>query len=145
MADCGQRRVFFEINDGDSPQGQPEQKKIFTKLSSPWGEDWEDTVNRIKDVSPYKDFTSYRLRPIIVKGGDDLRQELFAMQLIKKFDDIFKQSNSRRLYLKPYEIIITSENSGLIEYCPNTLSMDSIKKFIGDRLTLKQFLINYFD
>lgn len=106
-------------------------------MGSPWGEDWEDTMNRLKDVSPYRNFDSYRLRPIIVKGGDDLRQELFAMQLIKKFDDIFKQTNKFRLYLKPYEIIITSENSGLIEYCPNTLSMDSIKKYIGENMTLR--------
>jgi phosphatidylinositol 4-kinase len=80
-----------------------------------------------------------------VKGGDDLRQELFAMQLIKKFDDIFKQTDKFRLYLKPYEIIITSENSGIIEYCPNTLSMDAMKKYLGERLTLRQFFVNYFD
>ena len=83
----------MELNlQEDTTEALQDQKKIFTKVCSPWGEDWEDTYTRIRDTSPYKDFQSYRLRPIIVKGGDDLRQELFAMQLIKKFDDIFKQS-----------------------------------------------------
>lgn len=66
------------------------------------------------------------------------------MQLIEKFDDIFMQASKFRLFLKPYEIIITSENSGLIEYCPNTLSMDALKKYLGDRMTLRQFFANYF-
>lgn len=113
-----------------------EDKKIYVKTHGPWGEDWDDLQKRIKASSPFKNFETYRLRSIIVKGGDDLRQELFAMQLIKKFNEIFHTAYVN-LYLKPYEIIVTSENSGLLEYCPNTLSMDSFKKFLGGNKTMK--------
>lgn len=43
--------------------------------------------------------------------------------------DIFKAANLN-LYLKPYEILVTSENSGLLEFVPNTISMDAMKKYI---------------
>lgn len=48
-------------------------KKINSKVCSPWGEDWEETLKRVREVSPYRAFESYKLRPVIVKGGDDLR------------------------------------------------------------------------
>lgn len=65
----------------------------------------------------------------MVKGGDDLRQELMAMQVIQKLESIFKASGLN-LFLKPYEIIVTSENSGLLEFVPNTISMDAMKKYL---------------
>lgn len=39
----------------------------------PWDELWEDKAEAIKRNSPYQNFDSYQLKPIIVKGGDDLR------------------------------------------------------------------------
>ena len=50
---------------------------------------------------------------VVVKGGDDLRQEIICMQLIYKMRDILKQANVDVL-IKPYEIIVLSENSGLL-------------------------------
>lgn len=50
---------------------------------------------------------------MIIKGGDDLRQEIICMQLIIKFKEIFQQENLQ-LYLRPYEIIVTSPNSGIL-------------------------------
>jgi phosphatidylinositol 4-kinase len=45
----------------------------------PWDDLWEDKAQLIRRASPFELFDSYRLRPIIVKGGDDLRQEILAM------------------------------------------------------------------
>ena len=56
---------------------------------------------------------SYKLRPVIVKGGDDLRQEVLAMQLIRKLNEIFINEKVMA-YLRPYEVIVTSSNSGII-------------------------------
>ena len=47
----------------------------------------------------------------MIKGGDDLRQEILAMQLIKTFKKLFTGLN---IQLQPYEIIVTSYDSGLI-------------------------------
>jgi phosphatidylinositol 4-kinase len=68
----------------EQPDWKMEQNTIskICKGTGPWGEDWDAKLQRIKDNSPFKDFESYRCRPIIVKGGDDLRQELLAMQVI---------------------------------------------------------------
>lgn len=81
----------------------------------------------------------------MVKGGDDLRQELMAMQVIQKLDSIFKASGLN-LYLKPYEIIVTSENSGLLEFVPNTISMDAMKKYLKSNKfkSLREFFKFYF-
>lgn len=42
-------------------------------------------------------------------------------------NDIFLKSNTP-LRLRPYEILVTSASSGIIEFLPNTSSIDGIKK-----------------
>ena len=49
------------------------------------------------------------------------------MKIINKFNTIFQQ-NGVQLYLRPYEIIVTSPNSGFLEFCTNTISLDGLKK-----------------
>ena len=46
---------------------------------SVWGQPWEERAKFLRSQSPYRNFESYRLRPLMVKGGDDLRQELICM------------------------------------------------------------------
>lgn len=79
----------------------------------PWDLLWEYKAEHIKRESPYIEFPSYRLRQVIVKGGDDLRQEIIAMQLIKKLQQIFKQEGAS-LVLKTYEIVVINSSSGII-------------------------------
>ncbi|EGR27387.1 phosphatidylinositol 4-kinase, putative [Ichthyophthirius multifiliis] len=110
----------------------------FPRTFEPWGELWEDQQQIIRESSPFSFMKSYKIRPIIVKGGDDLRQEYIAMQLIQKFSEIFKNANIP-LYLRPYEIIVTSPNSGFIEFLPNTLSLDYIKKHVPNYNSLNDF------
>jgi phosphatidylinositol 4-kinase len=63
--------------------------------------------------SNFGKFRSHRLRNVVVKGGDDLRQEIICMQLIYRIRDIIK-SAAVDLLIKPYEIIVLSENSGIL-------------------------------
>lgn len=86
---------------------------IKPRRFGPWGEIWEDKTKNIAKCSPYGHFPSYQLRTLIIKGGDDLRQELIAMQIIKQIYKIFKKAELS-LYLRPYDIIVTSSNSGII-------------------------------
>ena len=62
-----------------------------------------------------------------MKKGCDLRQEQFAMQLISEFDQIFKAAKVN-IWLKPYEIICTGPNCGMMECVPDTISLDSLNK-----------------
>ncbi len=63
----------------------------------------------------------------MVKGGDDLRQEIICMQLIYKMKEILNDANLE-IFIKPYEIIVLSENSGILEFVSNSISIDSMKK-----------------
>jgi len=94
---------------------QKQVEDIKIRKLGPWDEIWEDKAKVIRLKSPYGHFPSYKLRSLIVKGGDDLRQEILAMQLIIKFKKIFEKANIK-LYLRPYEIIVTSSNSGILGY-----------------------------
>ena len=72
-----------------------------------------------------------------------MRQELLAMQLIKRFQEVFKEAEIP-LKLRPYDILITSSSSGLIEFLPNTISIDGLKKKIPATLTLNTFYRSFF-
>ncbi|KYF38434.1 putative phosphatidylinositol 4-kinase, partial [Toxoplasma gondii ARI] len=52
------------------------------------------------------------LSGVLVKGGDDLRQELLASQLVRQFKAIFDEARLP-LWLRPYEILVTGSNSGM--------------------------------
>ena len=92
-----------------------------------WGELHEDRAETLRLQSVYGALPSWRLEKIIVKGGDDVRQEVLAGQLVSLFGDIF-QAARLPLWLRPYEVVVTSTNSGLIEMIPNTISIDGLKK-----------------
>ena len=104
-----------------------------SKYGNPFGEKWLEICQKIKQTSSYRNFPSYLIKSFIAKSDDDLRQESLAMQFIKMMSEIFKKSNSN-LYLRTYEIIITSRNSGLIEFIPDAISIHSLKKKIGTDL-----------
>ena len=114
----------FDINDFEIlPDITEELRNVF-------GKPMDILEKEIKQNSPYKNFKSYKLINFIAKADDDLRQEVLAMQLIKFFDKIFKKENIQ-LKLHPYEILITSSSSGLLEFLQNTCSIDGIKKKIA--------------
>ena len=65
------------------------------------------------------------------------------MQIIKRFSQIFNDAEIP-LKLRPYEILITSPTSGLIEFIPNTISIDGLKKKIQPENSLNVFFRNFF-
>jgi phosphatidylinositol 4-kinase len=50
--------------------------------ASALSEPWDEKVTRIRDASPYGRHPNWHLLPVIIKTGDDLRQELLAFQLL---------------------------------------------------------------
>lgn len=107
---------------------------------SVWGELWEDLSIKIRETSPFGKYSTWKLRGLIVKGLDDLRQEYLAMQFITKIKKIWEDAYLS-LYLRPYEIKIVSNYMGLIEFIPNTLSLHAIKKTHPNYTTLEDFFI----
>lgn len=99
------------------------------------------TTEEIKSQSVFaKNLPSniYKIDGFIAKSNDDVRQEVFIMQLLtyvkKAFalssgisDSKFGEIGQEKLYVHTYRIMNTSKSTGLIELIPNSLSIDGIK------------------
>ncbi|XP_025902428.1 phosphatidylinositol 4-kinase beta isoform X1 [Nothoprocta perdicaria] len=90
-------------------------------------EPWQEKVRRIREGSPYGHLPSWRLLSVIVKCGDDLRQELLAFQVLKQLQAIWEQERVP-LWIKPYKILVISADSGMIEPVVNAVSIHQVKK-----------------
>ena len=105
---------------------------------------WSETEKHIREESRFTIFKSLSIISFIIKANDDLRQEAMTMQLIKKYDELFKKENIP-LRLHPYEIIVTSNSGGLIEFINDTISFDALKKkLLENDLTFTEFFERYF-
>ena len=119
------------IGEKDFYENRP-NNTIFIETS-------KEQDERVRKNSPFGGLKTWRLIKLIVKSNDDVRQEQFAMQLISQMDQIFKMKKLN-LWLRTYEILATGPRCGLIEAVSDSLSIDSIKKKIGENSRL----IDYF-
>ncbi|XP_057978244.1 phosphatidylinositol 4-kinase beta 2 isoform X3 [Malania oleifera] len=104
------------------------------------GELWKLKKERIRKASGYGKLPGWDLRSIIVKSGDDCRQEHLAVQLISHFYDIFQEAGLP-LWLRPYEVLVTSSYTALIETIPDTASLHSIKSRFPGITSLRDFFV----
>ncbi|CAD8184130.1 unnamed protein product [Paramecium pentaurelia] len=111
-----------------------------------FGEDSNQISERIRQQSPYCHFRSWRLVHLIVKTGDNLKQEQFALQLINQFQMIFQKENLP-LKLTTYDIQSLGPSSGIMEMIKDAATIDSLKKklnSIDKDITLSQFFKKYY-
>ncbi|XP_074654318.1 phosphatidylinositol 4,5-bisphosphate 3-kinase catalytic subunit delta isoform-like [Tubulanus polymorphus] len=73
-----------------------------------------------KNEDPYGDDVYF-----IFKNGDDLRQDMLTIQILKIMDNIW-QSEGLDLRLKPYNCIATGSSSGLIEVVRHAQTLANI-------------------
>jgi hypothetical protein len=92
-----------------------------------FGEEWSAKRERIRRSSPYGHMKNWDLVSVIVKTGDDLRQEAFACQLIQVCTKIWEESDVP-VWTKRMRILVTGESSGLIETITNGVSLHSLKR-----------------
>ncbi|KAG9457270.1 hypothetical protein H6P81_001778 [Aristolochia fimbriata] len=104
------------------------------------GELWEVKRERIRKASIYGKSPGWDLRSIIVKSGDDCRQEHLAVQLVSHFYDIFQEAGLP-LWLRPYEVLVTSSYTALIETIPDTASLHAIKSRFPNINSLRDFFV----
>ncbi|XP_042392953.1 phosphatidylinositol 4-kinase beta 1-like [Zingiber officinale] len=104
------------------------------------GELWEKKKEQIRRSSAFGKLPGWDLRSIIVKSGDDCRQEHLAVQLVSHFYDIYQEAGLP-LWLRPYEVLVTSSYTALIETIPDTASIHSIKSRFPNISSLRDFFI----
>lgn len=90
-------------------------------------ESWASKKARIRAASPYGHLENWDVFSVIVKTGADLRQEQLAVQLIQEFARIWGETGSR-CWVRYFRILVTSENSGIMETVTDSISVHSIKK-----------------
>ena len=92
-----------------------------------FGEEWKSKKERIRRSSPYGYMANWDLLSVIVKTGSDLRQEMFACQLIRICSKIWEDAGVP-VWVKQMQILVTGESSGLIETITNGVSLHSLKR-----------------
>lgn len=99
-----------------------------------FSESWAAKKQRIRASSPYGHLGNWDVFSVIVKTGADLRQEQLAVQLINEFGRIWHETGSR-CWVRYFRILVTSENSGLMETITDAVSVHSIKKEAYSRMS----------
>ncbi|KGN48357.1 phosphatidylinositol 4-kinase beta 1 isoform X2 [Cucumis sativus] len=129
----------------DSSDAQPRANGSTPKASDALsGELWSVKKERIRKASEFGKLSGWDLRSVIVKSGDDCRQEHLAVQLISHFYDIFQEAGLP-LWLRPYEVLVTSSYTALIETIPDTASLHSIKSRYPGITSLREFFVAKYE
>uniref|UniRef100_A0A7S1UDQ2 PI3K/PI4K catalytic domain-containing protein n=1 Tax=Phaeomonas parva TaxID=124430 RepID=A0A7S1UDQ2_9STRA len=92
-----------------------------------YGEAASEKRSRIFQESPFKDTPGWDLVSVIFKSNDDLRQEVFVMQLITFYRAAWMSARCN-IWIFTYRILSTSQNTGAIQVVPNAISLDGLKK-----------------
>ncbi|EOD13269.1 phosphatidylinositol-4-kinase [Emiliania huxleyi CCMP1516] len=97
-------------------------------LSQKKKELWDAKEARLRATSERAGMPGWCLASLIIKSNDDLRQEVFIMQLIRLFVKIFPPELT---WLRPYHIQATGPDTGLIETITSAEDLDRLKKTAG--------------
>ena len=82
---------------------------------------------KLRASSPFSHLSNWGLEGFIAKSNDDLRQEMFVMQMITYMRGLF-EAESEKLWIKSYQVMNTSQRTGMIQLIKRCSSLDAIKK-----------------
>ena len=133
------RESSFRVDASYADDHRPPDEELLKALGEPWATKSE----RLRKVSPHGSNPSWRLISCIVKSRDQLRQEMLAQRLIQEFARIFERADVG-VWLRPYQILPTGTDSGLIETLTDAKSIDSIKKHSPNVVTLQDYFVGRF-
>ena len=123
----GDQVVAFHLADGVDRESLDRAKQVVCG-----GESWAEKSARMlrtakSAIKDSEDTSVYEIVSFMAKSNDDLRQEVFVMQMIHYFESVFAKS-SVPVWLKTYRILSTSKSTGLIEVLTDATSIDGLKK-----------------
>ena len=112
----------------ESPLSSPSRESaVVPTMAEKKREPWAKKVQRLRETSQLSSVKGWELRSFIVKSNDDLRQEVFIMQMIKYFGSIWPAS----CWLNYYHILATGPDTGLIETIIASFDLDALKRREG--------------
>ncbi|GBF94502.1 phosphatidylinositol 4-kinase beta [Raphidocelis subcapitata] len=92
-----------------------------------YGERWAQKARRLRRAAgPRAEQPGWAVRAVIVKSGDDCRQEALALQLIREFGVVWTEAGLP-LWVRPFDVLVTSDDTALIELVPDALSIHTVK------------------
>jgi hypothetical protein len=128
------KKLIEEVREKMS-EAEAERRAL---LYACYGESFDEKRERIRKSSPFGHLEGWTTQAVIVKANDDIRQEHFAMQLINVCKKIFDEEGVP-VYIRPYHVITTDRDSGMIECCTDTISLDGLKKKFPNFTTLNEY------
>lgn len=145
VAECGHEGLEAQQSDGGADCAEPSPSERAVKLRQDiWGERWEARKQRIRDTSPYSLFPSWTVTAVVAKGGDDVRQELVAAQMIRQFHEIFEEAKLP-LWLRQMEVLVINSQSGFIECINDATSVDAMKRQFPGQTLAEIFRVAFAD
>ncbi|KIZ03287.1 phosphatidylinositol 4-kinase [Monoraphidium neglectum] len=117
----------------DAAAAQDRVRQAEAAAAAVYGERWAHKVRRLRRAAGARaEQPGWAVRAVIVKSGDDCRQEALALQLIREFGAIWAESGLP-LWVRPFEVVVTSDDTALIELIPDALSVHTVKARAGAR------------
>eukprot|EP01080_Neovahlkampfia_damariscottae_P003079 gene3079-5249_t len=118
---------FLLKEDEDIYEDDDEEDETDKELNKVFGNKFEKLKKKIRKQSKFGRLKNWNLRTFIVKSNDDLRQETLSLQLLSLFKRIF-EDEKLPIFIKDYNSIIISNESGLLETLLDSISIDGLKK-----------------
>jgi len=130
----GDNCAEFAENSDERGRASSEERG---RVRAVFGERWEDAHARLVRAhaesenggAPPPGF-GYRILPCLVKTGEGLLQEQFAIQLVRMFQDVYDAARLP-LSLHAYAVVATAHEAGYVELVTDAASIDSLKRRNG--------------
>eukprot|EP01091_Cochliopodium_minus_P010362 TRINITY_DN2721_c1_g1_i1.p1 TRINITY_DN2721_c1_g1~~TRINITY_DN2721_c1_g1_i1.p1 ORF type:complete len:884 (+),score=279.68 TRINITY_DN2721_c1_g1_i1:127-2778(+) len=124
-------------------KANPNTTSTYDQKLKSESETWEARKQRMRKKSMYGNVENWDMLSLIVKYGDDCRQETLAYQLIRQFQKIMIDSKLP-LFYRPIDILIISSNSAIIETIPDVMSIHQLKQRNPKNNTIYKFFLQTY-
>mmetsp|Transcript_6258 Transcript_6258/g.15485 ORF Transcript_6258/g.15485 Transcript_6258/m.15485 type:complete len:1206 (-) Transcript_6258:200-3817(-) len=114
------------VRMGDIDEASMNRAKHVVSGGESWAEKSFRMLEGIKN-KPKDEMVQLEIVSMLVKSNDDLRQEVFIMQMIHYYKSVFIAAGLP-LRLKTYKILSTSASTGFLEFMVDATSIDGLKK-----------------
>lgn len=134
--------LLGDLDEGDIGVESINRAKAFVSGGESWAEKTGRMLESARKHSVDSEGVQLEIASCLAKSNDDLRQEVFVMQMIHYYKSVFAQAKLP-LWLKTYRILSTSKDTGILELLTDATSIDGLKK--SDGFPVEGGLRKYFE